>query len=1173
MNKRTLSWADYWRNSLADASLGLGTFRVRDIDQFQKLTLDAFERGVVDNSLLETLFKDIDEETQAIAVLLRPYVYTYRIEHGSRKNDGLPDFITPLLCFANLSRSGKLYPSSRPVVPRDILEPLEAKTYSIGAVANLDAFLSKESFTELARTEGQSNLDDNPINKIHSEYWQKYRSYCDKLINVVAGDWLSNPQDYVKADYGIILNTDNLHSTVQHVLRLYDHLRRTVPTVPLFNTYTHDTAPPLKQTLEPNSLLAKRLAHASDQYGLTKAQRDALSHILSCTDGDILAINGPPGTGKTTLVLSLVASLWAKAAIAGDDTPPVIIATSANNQATSNVIDAFGKDFSEGTGPLAGRWLPQISSYGAYFPSQYYEEKKSGDKYQTERFFKSIENQVYLESAELYYKEKAQQLYDDQQDLSISDIVERLRRELTFLSGQLTKAESTWMAYLSALADHAHILGDNADERMTTIVDNIQTNSETINLIKHAQLSWSKYLAQEPIWYTLFSWLPPVRKKRERVTSLFIRENLCSLYNDTSSIDIYTLEQDLKLLLADKQKTQQVYKHTKASYDAVINKLSHCKSALKSIANQFGLSRFEPIELNILDEYLDATVRFKIFRLTVHYWEGRWLLDVRDRLKEVVYHGANGLKAKQKRWRRRMMVTPCIVSTLYMLPAQMTGTKREDDQSFSLEYNYNFIDLLIIDEAGLIPPELAGASLSLAKQAVVIGDTRQIEPIQSLSSQIDMGNLHHAELLPRDYSLDQYNHLKNTGKTVLNGSAMKAAQMLSHYHYDLDMERGMYLYEHRRCYNDIINFCNELCYEKKLIPKRGNAPKNAAFPTIGHLHIDGLCQKTNGGSRFNILEAQTIAQWLADHRQQLESSYEKSLSEIVCVITPFGNQTEVISRACRHKGIKVGKGEDQMVVGTVHAIQGAERPIVILSPVYSKHADGLFIDRSNSMLNVAVSRAKDHFFVFGDMDVFTMAQGDSSPRGILANYLFRSPHNAIEYPVLPRTDLIYSQPVTPLYNAEAHDKFLIGAVNSALDEIHIVTPWIRKSFLENSAVLQCMADANSRKVAVRVYTDFDLNCQANNHQETKHKRKQLLSLRSWLQDYGIHLLFVKRVHSKIVMIDSNLLCIGSFNWFSASRQGPYVRHETSLVYNSSKVKRETEVIIGSLKSRVVPTYD
>ena len=50
---------------------------------------------------------------------------------------------------------------------------------------------------------------------------------------------------------------------------------------------------------------------------------------------------------------------------------------------------------------------------------------------------------------------------------------------------------------------------------------------------------------------------------------------------------------------------------------------------------------------------------------------------------------------------------------------------------------------------------------------------------------------------------------------------MQVAQFNSHYQYDPKFERGMYLYEHRRCFNNIIDYCNSLCYHGKLRPKEG----------------------------------------------------------------------------------------------------------------------------------------------------------------------------------------------------------------------------------------------------------------------------------------------------------------------------------------------------------------
>ena len=51
------------------------------------------------------------------------------------------------------------------------------------------------------------------------------------------------------------------------------------------------------------------------------------------------------------------------------------------------------------------------------------------------------------------------------------------------------------------------------------------------------------------------------------------------------------------------------------------------------------------------------------------------------------------------------------------------------------------------------------------------------------------------------------------------------------------------------------------------------------------------------------------------------------------MITPFGAQVRAIMQACQKVRIAAGSKENEMTVGTVHALQGAERPVVIFSPV------------------------------------------------------------------------------------------------------------------------------------------------------------------------------------------------------------------------------------------------
>ena len=68
---------------------------------------------------------------------------------------------------------------------------------------------------------------------------------------------------------------------------------------------------------------------------------------------------------------------------------------------------------------------------------------------------------------------------------------------------------------------------------------------------------------------------------------------------------------------------------------------------------------------------------------------------------------------------------------------------------------------------------------------------------------------------------------------------------------------------------------------------------------------------------------------------------------------------------------------------------------------------------------------------------------------------------------------------------------------------------------------------------------------------------------------GVGLNEVRRIHSKIVMGDEALLCVGSFNWLSARRSGEYARHETSVVYKGSHLADEIGVIIASLAGREI----
>ena len=116
--------------------------------------------------------------------------------------------------------------------------------------------------------------------------------------------------------------------------------------------------------------------------------------------------------------------------------------------------------------------------------------------------------------------------------------------------------------------------------------------------------------------------------------------------------------------------------------------------------------------------------------------------------------------------------------------------------------------------------------------------------------------------------------------------------------------------------------------------------------------------------RINEKEAYAIVDWIAVNAQRLEGIYETDLSKIIGIVTPFAAQASLIEEKIVERiPFLTGK----VTIGTAHKLQGAERSVVLFSCVYgSNSAEASFIESVPELINVAVSRAKDLFVVFGD---------------------------------------------------------------------------------------------------------------------------------------------------------------------------------------------------------------
>lgn len=450
-----------------------------------------------------------------------------------------------------------------------------------------------------------------------------------------------------------------------------------------------------------------------------------------------------------------------------------------------------------------------------------------------------------------------------------------LHQRLVELSAELEQIEPAWDA-LNAIREERSAVSDDLEQYIEDKRTSLLNSTNEISLLTQGKKQWEQYRAGESIMFALFSWLPAVRTKRHYQMKLFLEATFGERMTAFQGAQPDGIDAFIDGLIEQAHKEQAGYQQQMDLAEDISRRESEAAMRWREITHSLGNPGETELSLHEADELADTRLRFPAFLLATHYWEGRWLMDMAaiDNLQKE--KGLKGAKAIKARWLCRMKLTPCVVMTCFMLPHHMLIREHVGGKKFDDGYLYNFADLLIVDEAGQVLPEVAAASFALAKKALVIGDTEQIAPIWNSLPGIDIGNMVEENILPggtQEELTEAYALVCDSGKSAASGSVMKVAQFNSRYQYDPDLARGMYLYEHRRCFDNIIGYCNTLCYHGKLQPKRGEE-KGALFPAMGYLHIDGKGMQASGGSRYNDFEAKTIAAWLAAHKEEIERHYK-----------------------------------------------------------------------------------------------------------------------------------------------------------------------------------------------------------------------------------------------------------------------------------------------------------
>ena len=176
--------------------------------------------------------------------------------------------------------------------------------------------------------------------------------------------------------------------------------------------------------------------------------------------------------------------------------------------------------------------------------------------------------------------------------------------------------------------------------------------------------------------------------------------------------------------------------------------------------------------------------------------------------------------------------------------------------------------------------------------------------------------------------------------------------------------------------------------------------------------------------------------------------------------------------------------------------------------------------------------------------------------------------NALEFNAQVRDDLLPENGNhTRLVDADRHDAWLLGILaDPKFSRITIVSPWVVVRTIEQAGILTAIRNAVGEGKEIIVYLDPALNGHSGSDRPSN-----LDLAEEAFANIGVELKKVRQIHSKIVMVDDLLLCSGSFNWLSAAREGEFVRHELSYVYEGQNTENEIRFLTDAMSQRLVDT--
>ncbi|MGI2907606.1 DEAD/DEAH box helicase [Tolypothrix sp. VBCCA 56010] len=617
----------------------------------------------------------------------------------------------------------------------------------------------------------------------------------------------------------------------------------------------------------------------------TDSQAVALKHIQ---ENPITAVIGPPGNGKTTLLLHKIAQQVVKRAVqlaqTGQDESNLTLVTSTNNRAVSNVEQRLAQDFSTDRFYLSGGSkelitklvIPKLQAAIDWLQNETFNETEwQGVSEKLLAGVNQLHSQLELDQRQLQQRAEDEQLLRElvediqakSREIETPQIEQQLQEQLPY-----SKPDYSQFPLEAYQMIQPHL---ESAWRSLPRVDRSQFNNKNGN--------W---------WVRLRHWLTTLWQKLTRTTE---RHILRKLHKQISAPVLATLATPFPFQIPLTRESlsaacSSVATQLEAAHQwhAKFQKLADTQTHLDSLQRrQDDLVAQKKLVEKRLAGYptQDFYTRFytEHHPLAVHLFEWSWQylqLQALQRKHEVIASLKTYISVLSGEWEAYRtfgrdwrniysdlsLLFPVITSTLHsvrnLLPYPDSGC----------------IDQLIVDEAGMIPVHQLFPTLVRCKKALVVGDPLQLEPVISFSKQT-LEQYCTQAFLERGLSESDYDRYSPTAgdtATAYHRAAGASGQ-------SGDLGNGIILKEHHRCVPPIITFSDRLCNYGLIIKTPDKA--SALGSNLIAYHVEGKYESHTNPEETRAVEA--IIEELLKYGYCIDSpDNEKTIG----VISPYRRQ-------------------------------------------------------------------------------------------------------------------------------------------------------------------------------------------------------------------------------------------------------------------------------------------